>query len=408
MTVGTVGVPGALARVAAELHEDLLTDWIPDPVGAWGLEQPGPPREEFGGRLEIETRAGRRAVPVPSLECRAWALAETDKALGQLEGNLGQSVYGYRDALTPYRDEWARLAADQARHWKASSFCLRLDVNRFFESVDVALVSSALPDDVVTVVSASQNFFEQALIPGHRWSRRVANVLLRSLDGCVLDGARGRIQRWQDDYWIFADSETEARQWAQKLHESLSSAGLVVTSSKFGRVLGGPLVEEGDLTLEAAYQLADEALRNTDLSPLKYLMRWFSERSIAEPLPRFGEAASRSPVLTPRLAAWIANCRATPEAEQALKEGLQGDDLWVLCRLTAAACHSERLTSFVTPHVLEVLADSDIAAARGLAARIQGLRGLTRVPASPRIDAVLGRCARADLLRALPLVATTL
>lgn len=400
---------GSRVGPPAGLHADLLTDWIPDAIGGADLDGARPLNNEFTGKLAVATRSGTKQVPVPSIEFRAWAHLQADAALTRIEPSLSRHVYGYRDSLTPYRSEWARLSNDQQQFWDAGDVCFRLDIKRFFESVDLAGIRPAIPSKVLQVMTAARDLYEQPLVPGHRWSRRASNLILQYFDGNVIDQADGRIQRWQDDYWIFAASIEEAVGIAESLSRHLAVGGLKASSSKFGRVeRQSPNAFREELTLRSAMARAEEALRHKDVAHLKYLMRWFAERAVAEPLLMFSEVTRQFPVLVPRFAAWIAASASSREASLALREGLRTSDPWELCRLAASACHGEQLARAVPMEVIDSLADSEIPAARGLAARLQRTLQIGRVAASPRIDAALTYWSESKLSATRPIVSTTL
>src|SRR5699024_8585475 len=96
------------SSVSPALWEDIKTDWIPDALGGAFLNTNSPP-EEAAETVAVPTASGLKVVPLPSVEMRAWAASQCDPFLSSQERSLDGRVFGYRDAITPYRESHAEF-----------------------------------------------------------------------------------------------------------------------------------------------------------------------------------------------------------------------------------------------------------------------------------------------------------
>lgn len=384
------------------VKEDLLTDWIPDAVGGLGVDWrvAPPPGPECHRSLRVATLEGWREVPQASMEFRAWAQAHIADSIVAAELMLNPQVFGYRDALTPYRTEWQRLQARRGNLERTHPVAVHIDVEKFFASVQIERLESVVPPQAAEVMRFADGNYGSPLLPGHRWARRVANLVLSPVDSAIPTP----FVRWQDDYWIYARSVDEARVAEEVALESLQGLGLRArrktdpsdrVSALHESVLGGRA-------------LLEDARSTSHARALKLALRLMHEERDAHALPYLAGLANEQPVLVPRIAMYLGSFMSLPEGQRAFNDLLGSASLWVTARLVAAACQSPQGEAAVPGTTLDELSQSAHPAIRGLAARVQRRMGLAMVPSTPRIDAVLRTASQATIDSHPPIVETTL
>ena len=406
-----VGARGA-ADVSRGWYEDLLTDWIPDALGGFGLDMRAlssdpPPPDHPAQRLQVHTQRGTRMVPLASLEFRAWAHRTVDDVAGEYESRLHTSVCGYRDADTPYREEWRRLAGALSErhdgHW------IRVDIRNFFDSVDESCpaLADTLPAQARGVMSTTRRRYGTGLLPGHRWSRRLANLALAPVDAAVTRP----FVRWQDDYWLHADSAGAGAHSVEVLAKA--AAELHLSIHPHDGVGGDPSAEvfPDVAALTSAERAAVSAQAVADGRPplLKYLLRRLAVAGDPSLLRWLPSVVTTNPVLAPRAAMYLDACAAAghPIAEP-LGELLAARDRWIQVRLLAVVARRPDLARTVNKNILDAQAECPLVAVRALVARIQHHLGLTPVPADARTNRVLRSHTPDALTPWLPVVSTTL
>lgn len=385
------------SELSQALAEDLQTDWVPDAVAGLGLLPSEEVPEAGTGTLTVAVRDGERSMPLSTLEFRSWAQLEVDSALGALEERLCNQVFGYRDASTTYRHEWGRLQA-RLHRWRTDGRKLaRFDIHRFFESVRIDSFADSLPAPIVSTMRRSEDLHATPLLPGHRWARRIANVLLSPVDLRLSHP----FVRWQDDYWLAADSDEELTAAANALHAALATVGL-----RARRVPDRPLQVRSRATAPAARLTAARA--SGDLAQMKLALRVLAEQRDPTALSQVTDIANLYPALLPRIAMYLARLQDRAESVALLADMLGEANLWGRVRLIAAASANFQAAAQVGSDVLEELASQTAWSVRGLAARVQRMQGRTRVSAGPRLDALLADLSDRELITYSPIVNTTL
>lgn len=217
-------------------REDLKTQWIPDAVGGWGTTEilAGQTRpssyEKWAEQLIVPYGQGTRSVPVISTEWQAELHALVDRRLVPLERELCPEVYGYRGPASPYREDYRNFRDSLKRFGTKYALVLKTDVAGMFESATSDRLHSfgVIPKDLTLALREVEHVAGLALLPGHRWARRVANVFLVGVDKIVDQP----FCRWQDDYFVFGNSVDELEDALGVMGDAARSVGLSLNSSK--------------------------------------------------------------------------------------------------------------------------------------------------------------------------------
>lgn len=396
------------------LWEDLLTDWVPDALGGYGVE---PASDQARGTwIEVADGPRKRRVPLPTMEFRVWASQSVEPSLSSAESQLGPEVFGYRDATTSYRVEHERYrAALRALH--GTGIGVHLDVRDFFNSVrpEVLLDAGLIDDATMRTMRRTQQLFGTALLTGTRWSRRIGNIALRPLDDAIR--ALAPFVRWQDDVIAIASTDGHRRQIVSGARKSLADLGLQLNEEKLGRPPTGPPIAFPDVgrlpPTERRAQL--EAVVHSNLASLaqaKRLVRGYAEAKDPMLLTHAVDLTNAAPGLAPRVAMYLAELAdAGLEIElvaDVLAEAALANDLWVQSRFVAAACHHPALAARLVSMGPKILRPSAPGWAKDLAARCQHAAAVPFRPPSPRVRRALERYDWTGLRPSLPVVKTNL
>lgn len=388
------------------LIEDLKTDWIPDALGGFGADAD---RTGTSSDVLISTAGGDRLVPVTTLAFRFSASLTTHACLAELEASMPRNVCGYRDLTTPYRQEWRR-AQTLADELFGTHQILHADIKNFFECIDGEHVARALglPPALTRVLRQSQATHSVALISGHRWSRRLANVILRHVDRALTV----EYVRWQDDYSIDMKDEDQAGTQLNRLTSAASELGLSVNAKKTFRSLH---VKRGEFP-DPALASPDERLRmfrtashsTNTTAALKRVLRGYAETGDPTILGDMPELLRQKPFLAPRIAYYVASCFPKAEAVDALLDILfDANTIWVTGRFLAAAAHSRRAAAALASSGWETSQTGQDSAVSALRARVAHAAGEPWDAPNERLARAL-RLSYDDLRPALPLLDTTL
>ena len=298
--------------------EDLKTDWIPDPVGGVGV-RPDPMEgigRDFSPLLSVEIASGPKVVAIAPLEFRAWATVAVSGALTDREATLPKNVFGYRDATTPYRDEWARLRCARTRLSQEFAYVQHADIQAFFATISPDACADILPPMVLQVMERSQAEFGTASCPGidgqgawptSSWERHTYLPLLRYCDGRTTTGL-GQLRAALDA-------------GVAGLRRALEKRGLWLDVAKHPNAPAKPRpfpVWEG-LGPAAALALLSGASGSADVPLVKYLLRWLTSTADDCAVHLIPEIVARHRVITPRAAMYLASCLPTEVAREALR-----------------------------------------------------------------------------------------
>lgn len=396
------------------LREDLLTDWVPDALGGYGVEPEA--SHTPGTWIDVSDGSHMRRVPIPRLEFRVWASQSVEPSLASAEVRLGPEVFGYRDATTSYRLEHARYRAT-LRELEGTGIAIHLDVRDFFRSVSpkVCRTAGLVDEPTYSTMVHTQRVFGTALLSGTRWSRRVGNLLLRPLDDRIRESAR--FVRWQDDVTAYVSTEEQGRQLVVSARQALSGLGLRLNEQKLTSKPAQPhrtFLDVAGMPPSERHAQLDRLMTSdlTSLSEAKRLVRGFAEATDPNLLPHVYRLTRTAPGLAPRIAMYVAALAdANIEIDQvaeALTHGITEHDLWVQSRLVAAACHHPALAMRVlgaNPAILGPTAPSWVS---DLAARCRHAAAEAFGSPSLRVTRALESHDWAALRKALPVTTTTL
>jgi hypothetical protein len=395
-------VPAAVRWPA--LAEDLKTEWVPDAVGGACIdphsrEPDGPPQQ-----IDVAMASGTRRVPLAPIAVRVRGHLAAQRHLPAIERALAPGVHGYRDADTPYRVEWARMRAllDTNAASRGGGWILRADVKSFFSEASAIAVESAAGAGMGAFCRDVERAHGQALLPGHRWARRTANVLLGTVDHAV--GAP--FVRWQDDYTVFVADACQAREVLERIDAGLARVGLRRNAQK---TRAGPAHDLMRAVRPGAGRPVWRAAKESgDVASLKRLLREAAEGGTAMSVDGLAETGEQFPTLVPRIC-WLLATRAGENAAASeLCRLAESDDIWTAARALAAAAAAPGLAPAVSDAALQRQAGSAVLAVRALAARLLQARGLAWPASLPHVDRLLERASPEELAACRPVVATTL
>jgi hypothetical protein len=394
------GVLVAAADRWPALREDLMTDWVPDAVGGAGVDPAavedasGPPQV-----IEVATASGRPRVPLAPVGLRVRGHLAAEASLPPLEACLPSSVCGYRDAATPYRVEWQRWLGLLRGMADGGGTVLRADVRSFFTEVSTEAVRRTVPWEMAGFCDDVRRLHGQFLLPGHRWARRVANLVLAPVD----DRIAVPFARWQDDYALLVPDPDGAETAAAALDHALAGVGLRHNLGK------SRVVAARELRAGAAPSAPDwsRARSDRDVPAMKRLLRAAAQGRSAG--PRLDTAlVEEFPTLLPRIC-WLLSIReGNPGAADLIGGLVASTDDWTAARAMAAAAGRPGLAAAVSPAHLQRHAASGLAPVRALAARLLHDRGLDWPTSLPHVDRALAASSRSGLGAFLPVVETTL
>lgn len=394
------------ATLPLDLREDLLTAWVPEAFHWLGIElfARRQPQQVADGEIEVWTSTGRRSVALTTPEFQEWANRQVNASVHTYEARLSPQVFGYKDALTPYRSAWRELTSRITAERKAGKVIARVDVSSFFRSVSAELCAKTLPPDALGVTRLANDHLGVLLIPGSRWSRRLANLVLSEADARLGDG----FVRWQDDYWLIGMTQSGVCASESVLRASLEDIGLELNSSKsFDHSSESTFPPFNELTEDRALvELACSAESGGPLS--KYLLRWFTERSNDRALRLVPDLLAAHPVLAPRAAEYVAACHRSALAPGIVRSLSATEDAWVAARIAATASGRSGLAKSIRPSMINLLAAHSARPVRSLAARLQRESGSTVMRVDERTDRLLDQLDENTLAAWAPSAKTTL
>lgn len=428
----------ASSAATADLQEDVLGAWAPDPAGWADLvayeEHARPSASYVAQRLDVPRPNGSTSgvrVLHP-----AWhvALHHAVAALrDDIDAALSPGVFGYRrgaDQGHRYADDWRAFcayvteAADSYPHFVLS------DVRAFFQETPWATVIRCLPEETSRAaasrlkrVCAGLDQGDVTRLPtGYSDARLLGNAVLAAAD----NNLPVPFARWVDDYRLFATSAHQADAALHALDQGLERLGLRRGAEKTRILPSHDAVERHHATLASVYHPE----RDNPAVVAQRLHEVF-ERACADPvarrrdlrfsLPRLAEqhddvavpfalgALDALPWEAPRLARYLSAFISRPEVgraiDDALVRALNRGDAWLVCRLAPLA--AERRAGKEVAQALVRNHDRFVGTpAWGLIVRVLALRGcaapIRRSLAGPVADARAVIAAARDLEISIP------
>jgi hypothetical protein len=396
-----------VVSVLPALAEDLTTDWLPDAVAGAGAAGNGPIKPV--GRMDVAAAGGSRTVVLAPMPLRVRGHQVAERCLPDREAALSPGVFGYRDAGSAYRGDWAKFRAAAARPASARAVEVRFDVRQFFATVPAGVLD-AFGTEAGHFARSVETEYGQCLLPGHRWARRFANAVLDGVDRSI----SAPFVRWQDDYRVFVHDRDEAASVLAVVAERLDEMGLALNADKT-RIGHAQAPAPDNASPRAPGWKA--AVTTRDVPRLKFLLRLAAEVGDGRaggpddeqvPTPGLACLVAQEPVLAPR-AVWALVSRAGDAAARIELAAVAGSsDPWVAARGLAGFAACPALSDAAPERAVASAADNPHAAVRALAARILHWQGRPFPVSIPHVDRVLRDCAPAALVAVLPVVATTL
>lgn len=324
------------------LAMDLRTEWIPDAVGGRGLGPwvdgvDAPALEDcLEGWLDAPYGLGLRPVPVVGVTWRASLHGAVDRLIGPAENQVAPEVFGYRDAGSSYRDDYRRLRHRLAEAVAMHPFAARVDIARLFESVtlDHCAATGVLDSLTLERLETLKSKTGMVLIPGHRWSRRIANLVLHRIDNAIM----GTYFRWQDDYFLFANSEPQLREQVDRIRQAARQCGFSINESKLeiensAALLSDRIADFPQDIRTITVQIHEASDIPSDLPFIKYGLRLLTEHrdpAAVGMLTKWMDA----PILLPRIAHYLSTLPPSDDVSNCVADLLcRARSDWELCRL---------------------------------------------------------------------------
>ncbi|QKW06323.1 hypothetical protein HUT18_07815 [Streptomyces sp. NA04227] len=381
--------------LAAAFDDDLLTDYVPDALGAADVRRRlalGRPLDDGPldvGLLRIPLTRRTETVPVASSLTRARMVLLTEQALAAHTPR--PEVFSYRSPDWQYRPAY-RARQHRLRELAARRdlpLVLVLDVHRFGRSLPLAALTGApwITAGLAEALTSLHAATDRCLLLGHRWSNRLATAALAPVDETVAALAPDRWTRWGDDLHIFVRDAEEADDIRAAVVAALTRLGLRLSPDKSTlapptAVLAGPArVVEG-----SPQEVWRTGLASGDVTALRYaLPRTPPDDTVSATV--VGAALGR-PVLLPRVVHYLDRAVGTPGGQAAAQELLRSTepDAFTAARLLALAGRHPLLARAASQELLAVADGSGFTPLRELAFRVDALRGNPhRLPPTSRM-----------------------
>ncbi|WOT36817.1 hypothetical protein [Streptomyces coeruleorubidus] len=383
--------------LCAAFGSDLLTDYVPDALGAGDAR-----RQLFRGLLptddgwlelgELRVPLARRveSIPVASCAVRVRMFLLSEQALSFHTPR--PEVYSYRSLDWRYRPAYQarqlHLRALAARH--DLPLVLALDVQRLSLSLplEALLHGPWMTERLAEALTALHAVAGRCLLPGHRWSNRLATAALAPLDETLAALAPGRWTRWGDDVHVFTRDQNEADDIRAAAEMSLDRIGLRLSPEKSAVAAASSVLTGPARSLtgrpEEVWRIG---LAIGDVTALRYaLARTPPDKTVSRDLV---EAVRERPVLLPRAAHYLDRAMYTSTGQAAAKRLLSTakTDTFTAARLLALAGRHPKLAADVPDELLAVADSSGFRPLRELAFRVSVLRDQQHMcPPSSRME----------------------
>lgn len=383
--------------LVAGFDEDLKTQWIPDAIGgadvmrvirrgqSEALEFDATWRVE---ELEVATRKGIRKVRDVDTVTRAHLHCTVEDSIRDAERSLSKQVFGYRDATTDYSLDWTRFLSALNELAGRNQFVVEADIKSCFESISLNAIRAGrwAPPSLLTLLSRVHATTGQVLIPGHRWSRRVANIVLGHIDKTI----RAPFCRWQDDYKIGCRSRQEADQVLGELASAAASLDLRLNTTKTRIVPAEERrasfrLEEPDPSVDHLLNIYSNGLEERNLSGLKYSLVRLVGNAQPAVLHTLEDAVRELPSLAPRAAVYLDSVIDNPQASSLVLNLARSHDTWIIGRFIPVVVRNPKLSERVEATLIDTLLSHQVEGISSLAARVALRRDVAVNHASERV-----------------------
>jgi hypothetical protein len=385
------------AALSSSFASDLLTDWVPDSIGAadvFGALRSGvlPPKEPLRAAHLLVTMATRSSlVPVIDVASRARLHSITDDALAAYKPDA--NVFSYRSLGSTYRPAY-RARIDRLRSLASDSrypLVLAADVARFTASVPLSTIlrqqwiTPALADELTNLRAAAG----RCLLPGHHWANRIGSAVLGRVDTALRSAFGSRWVRWADDFHVFVADSAEAERVRSLLLEELRDLDLTLSEEKTR------LMSVSDLLSDRARDVAGDpaqvwlrGVTNSDVRALRYALPRLAAGHNPVALDDLNRIIAEIPYVLPRAVYYLDQFVDTPDGTAIAVELLQRENApEAIGRLLALTARHQALLAAVPDHVLQIAEASDVPALRALAWRAARATGTASSPPTERLAA---------------------
>ncbi|MEV8059430.1 hypothetical protein AB0P37_23885 [Streptomyces antimycoticus] len=358
---------------------DLMTDWIPDALGAADVTQAlaggtlsAPPQLDIGW-LRVPLARRTEDIPVVDSTARAHMHLLVERSLHHHRPH--PEVLSYRSTDWDYRRAY-RARRDRMHALGRQTelpLVLKLDIHRFGESLPLHVLLDApwMTDTLAQQLTELHHKTGRPLFPGHRWANRLGTAALHPIDARLTAMAPDRWIRWGDDWHVFVHDTAEAEHVRAAVKAGLEALGLRLSAEKsttepVATVFAGPARDVAGNPPEVWRR----GIQNNDVRALRYaLPRIDPEAEVSRRIPGIVRA---QPTLLPRAVYCLDRAVNTPAGHEAVRELLEAahPDLFAVARLLALAGRHQEVASYVPDSLLALAADCGIAALQELAARV--------------------------------------
>ncbi|WP_096214599.1 hypothetical protein [Streptomyces sp. 2323.1] len=403
--------------LSTSFGHDLLTEWIPDALGATDVIRDlaggtvAVPERLDVGWLQVPLTRRTERVPVVPPAVRAHAHLLVERSLLRQEPrpevfSYGSPVWDYRSA---YRARQTRMR-EMARRGDLP-LVLRLDIHRFGQSLPLHVLLDApwMTGELAGYLTELHRATGRCLLPGHRWANRLGTAALAPIDVLLAVTTPGRWLRWGDDWHVFVRDSAEAEQVRGVVEGGLEALGLWLSEDK------STTEPVNDLFAGPAHDVAGHppevwrrGIQDADVRALRYaLARIEPDEEVSRAL---ASTVRTWPVLLPRAVQYLDRAVGTSAGQEAARELLETahTNLFVAARILALAGRHQALASGVSDRLLGLAAGCEISGLRALAARVALCTGRRRLVPEPPLHLLRWTAQGADIRRNPPSVATLL
>lgn len=365
------------AALARSLVADLLTDWVPDAIGAtdvlWMLRRGElPPSAPIvAPRLMVALPSHSDEVPVVDVVLRGRFHCLVDDALTGRAPH--PNVFGYRSLRADYRAAY-RARTQRLRALAAEgSLILSADVHRFSASLPLSSIvrQSWMTPALAEALAELEDRAGRCLLPGHLWANRIAAAVLAPVDEALAAAVGPKWVRWADDIHVCVHDSGEADSVRELLESELGQLGLQLSESKTQlisseAILDGPARDVGGDATNAWRR----GVATDDIRSMRYALPRLASGLNMSALDDLNVVTARHPSLMPRAVAYLDRFVDTRAGTHVARELLARETSpAAIGRLLALVARHPVLLPMVPERSIRTAQSSDILGLRALAWR---------------------------------------
>ncbi|MFI6905330.1 hypothetical protein ACIBKY_28990 [Nonomuraea sp. NPDC050394] len=359
---------------------DLLTDWVPDAIGAVDAiralrETPAPPATPVATdeiTVQMARRSERLAIIDVMLRARLHWLV--DEAL--TDHLPAPGVFSYRSGHSGYHTGYWQRAARLRELSSDQRYPLVLyaDVHHFSASVslETLLRQPWMTSVLAAELSAINVVAGHCCLRGHLWANRLCGTVLEPLDAALEQAVGSRWVRWSDDIHVFVTDDDEAQRVRQLIAEELSNQGLRLSDAKTGvGPATWPLAGPARNVAGRPAEVWRAGVEHNDMRALRFALPRLGPLGDPVALRDLLAVTAAHPYLLPRAISYLDHFAETTEGVEIFHQWLERElvEPWPLARLLALAIRHPALLSALPEHTVRAAAYSDVAGVRALAWR---------------------------------------